>query len=274
MQVQTQVVDKGTGKEKEKSNEREREREGKREKEGESKSKKEKSGGFSWRKFGAVTEINGARQCRPESRIQKIISCFSKYLSENFTLKCLFFGSFVLKIISFKMIVFLCYERLWINALDSANFGCRQVLSRGGYDVRGFIVLLGCVSTSAWLMALAEKSCHLNREKERENTHTHIHSHTHTHICECVSEWERERQKEKRTLINAEIPPQRNIHPTPQFSFCLSLHFYPSLFFFFTLSSFLLRKVIRGLMESPNRSFSRFSPGKNLNFFLGWCLRS
>ena len=154
-----------------------------------------------------------------------------------------------------------------VNALESANFGCRQVLSRGGYDVRGFIVLLGCVSTSAWLMALAEKSCHLNREKESEWTHTHTH----------MSVYGRDRQKEKKnSYINAEIPPQRNIHPTPQFSFSLSLSAFLSFFFFFffTLSSFLLRKVIRGLMESPNRSFSRFSPGKNLNFFLCWCLRS
>ena len=39
---------------------------------------RQKKGGFSWRKFGAVTEINGARQCRPNSRKAGLDSCFRR----------------------------------------------------------------------------------------------------------------------------------------------------------------------------------------------------
>ena len=39
---------------------------------------RQKKGGFSWRKFGAVTEINGARQCRPNSRKAGLDSCFPR----------------------------------------------------------------------------------------------------------------------------------------------------------------------------------------------------
>jgi len=113
------------------------------------------------------------------------------------------------------MFLLLFCEMFLVNALESANFGCRQVLSRGGYDVRGFIVLLGCVSTSAWLMALAEKSCHLNREKESEWTHTH------THMCV----YGRDRQKEKKELLYKCWDPTTEKHTSHPPIFILSLSF-------------------------------------------------
>ena len=113
---------------------------------------------------------------------------------------------------SLKMFLLLFCEMFLVNALESANFGCRQVLSRGGYDVRGFIVLLGCVSTSAWLMALAEKSCHLNREKESEWTHTYV----------CV--WERQTEGKKELLYKCWDPTTEK-HTSHPPIFILSLSF-------------------------------------------------
>ena len=135
----------------------------------------------------------------------------------------------------------------------------------GGYDMRGFIVLRGCVSTSTWLMALAEKSCHLNRkwvcERDREREQTH------THVCVIVRCW----KKEKSLIQMLRSHHIETSHPEIFISLAntsLSLSHSLSLSFFYPFSfSFLLRKVIRGLMESPNRSSSHFSSSKKL-FFL------
>ena len=232
----------------------------------ESKIKKEKSGGFSWRKFGAVTEINGARQCRPESRIEKIISCFWRLLNKTPKkrekhLKTVLSEKFR----PFIWVSFCPEEKAERGRERSPKFDPAKCCL-GAAMTWEDLLCLGCVSTSAWLMALAEKSCHLRNERGREGEREgHTHTHTHEH-----GERVRERERAKKnSYTNAGIPPQRNIHATSlSLSLSLSLSFPPSPSFlsssFFTLSSFsfLLRKVIRGLMESPNRSFSRFSLGK------------
>ena len=53
------------------------------------------------------------------------------------------------KIEAFQMVPIFFREILLDWPPEVAKMRLRQSLSVGGYDVRGFIVLLGCVSTSA-----------------------------------------------------------------------------------------------------------------------------
>ena len=148
------------------------------------------------------------------------------------------------KIEAFQMVPIFYREMLLDWPPGVAKMRLRQSLSVGGYDVRGFIVLLGCVSTSAWLMATPEKTCHLNRkcvcvcvptsvwvrvawgtkiEGAREGVED-----THTHMCaECV--WVRVcvARERKRSLIQMLRSHHRETYIPPRNFHSLSLsHFF------------------------------------------------